>query len=90
MSRKYDLYESPIQRSRDLIKSEFIPASSSRTTAQTLIECDVNRIISSLVRSGWQVFGNGLEYFGNLAGCKVFCDTLVIGENAHRLVIRLA
>ncbi len=56
VSRKYDLYESPIQRSRDLMKSAFISASSSKTTAHTLIECDVNRMISSFVRSGWQIF----------------------------------
>jgi len=49
------IYESPIQRSHDLIKSVFIPASSNRTMAHTLIECDVKRIVSSLVRSGWQI-----------------------------------
>jgi hypothetical protein len=55
VSHKYNLYESPIQRSRDLMKSGFIPASSSKTTAHTLIEWEEKRKISFLVRSEWQV-----------------------------------
>ena len=89
VSHKYYLYESPIQRCRDSMKSVFIPALSSKTTAHTLIECDVNLMISSLVRSGWQIFCKGLKYFGNLACRKVFCDTLVVDKDAHWLVISL-
>ena len=72
VSRKYDLYESPIQRSQDLIKSAFIPASSSRTTAHTLIECDVKRIISSLVRSGWQIFATDWNTWAILLAVRNF------------------
>ena len=55
VSCKYNLYESPIQRSRDLMKSGFMPASSSKTTAHTLMEWEEKRIFLSLMRSGWQV-----------------------------------
>ncbi len=55
VSCKYNLYKSPIQRSWDLMKSGFIPASSSKTTAHTLMEWEEKRMILSLVRSGWQV-----------------------------------
>ena len=30
-----------------------------------------------------------MKDFGNLAGRKVFCDTLVVDKDAHRLVISL-
>jgi len=72
VSRKYDLYESPIQRSRDLIKLAFIPASSSRTTAHTLIECDVKCIISSLIRSGWQIFATDSNTSAILLAVRYF------------------
>ena len=55
VSRKYNLYESPIQQSRDFMKSGFMPASSSKTTAHTLMEWEEKRMFSSLVRLGWQV-----------------------------------
>ena len=72
VSRRYDLYESPIQQSRDLIKSAFIPASSSKTTAHTLIECDVNRIISSRVRSGWEIFAKDWSTAAILLAVRYF------------------
>ena len=72
VSRRYDLYESPIQRSRDLIKSAFIPASSSKTTAHTLIECDVNRIISSRVKSGWEIFAKDWSTSAILLAVRYF------------------
>ena len=75
VSRMYDLYESPIQRSRDLIKSAFIPASSSRMTAHTLIECDVKHIISSLVRSGWQIFATDGNTSAILLAVRYFVKT---------------
>jgi len=34
-------------------------------------------------------FCKGLKHFGNLAGRKVFCDTLVVDKDAHWLVISL-
>ncbi len=70
VSHKYDLYKSPIQQSRDLMKSAFIPALSSKTTAHTLIVCDVNHIISSLVRSGWLLYGI-LWYPGGWQRCPL-------------------
>ena len=72
VSRKYDLYKSLIQQSRDLIILAFIPASSSRTTAHNLIECNVNYIISSLVRSGWQIFATDWNTSAILLAVRYF------------------
>jgi hypothetical protein len=56
VSRKYSLYESPIQQSRDLIKSGSIPALLSMTMAQTLPEWELKCINTSLIKCGWHAF----------------------------------
>ena len=56
VSRKYNLYESPIQRNRDVMKAGLMPASSKSTRAQTRPECDDIRLNSSLDQSEWTLF----------------------------------
>ena len=56
VSRKYNLYESPIQRNRDVMKAGLMPASSKSTRAQTRPECDDIRLNSSADQSGWTLF----------------------------------
>ena len=51
VSRKYNLYESPIQCNHDVMKAGLMPALSKSTRAQTRPECDDIRLNSSADQS---------------------------------------
>jgi hypothetical protein len=69
--------------------SEFIPAPSSNTTAQTLQEWEENHDISSFVKFGGQCFAMDWNSSDIFSG-EIFDNALVIEINTHWLVIRLA
>ena len=55
-ARKYNLYESPIQRSRNVMKAGLMPASSKSMRAQTRPECNDIPLNSSADQSEWTFF----------------------------------
>ena len=56
VSRKYNLYESPIQRNRDVMKAGLMPASSKCTRAQTGPKGNDIRLNSLADQSKWTFF----------------------------------
>jgi len=88
VSRKYNQYELPIQRSLDLMKSQgSCPLHQAKRPYSNGMGRETHIFISREIRMAG--LSNRLWYLCNFVGSEVPHYVLMVDEDAHRLIIRL-